>query len=223
MPTSFAPPRDPGSPALKRDRNRCKRRRRRRQLSPPSRLGPLQPVWPRLRLCVLRKEGLARGPLWPFQPNPQAYHCPADRRASALQPGSGWAFDSYSKPEGIGTGLYPGITAFKRIGQVRDPAATSVLLEEADPRGSNLGTWVLAVSPPGWVDVLAAQHDDGAQFGFLDGHTELRRWADPTFLTAARASMSGTASFFPAGASARNPDFVWVWNRFQHANWKPLP
>lgn len=169
------------------------------------------------------KAGLARGPLWAYAREAELYHCPGDERLTALRPGFGWGFDSYAKSEGIGTGGWPGIRAFKRMGEVREPAATLVLLESADPRGMNLGTWVLNVSPLGWVDVPAAFHEGGALSALADGHTEFRRWSEASVLKAARDSMSGKSSFNLAGGNSRNPDFMWVYNRFQHLDWRPLP
>lgn len=169
------------------------------------------------------KAGLARGPLWPYASAAEWYHCPADHRMSALRPGLGWGFDSYAKSEGIGTGTWSGIRSYRRMGEVRNPSATLVLIESADPRDFNRGTWVMNVSPPGWVDVVAAFHEGGSLSALADGHCEFRRWSDATLLKASRDSMSGTQAFFPSGGTSGNPDFVWLYNRFQHLDWRPLP
>ena len=169
------------------------------------------------------RDGLANGPLWSYLPDAEAYHCPGDRRWLELRPGAGWGWDSYAKADGMGSGLAAGVRPFRRVAEVPRPEVSSVLIEETDPRGSNLGAWSLGVSPPGWTDVPAAMHEDGASFGFLDGHTELHRWSDAATLKAARDAMRGRQSFFFQGGTARNPDFVWVWNRYQHAGWRALP
>lgn len=177
------------------------------------------------------REGQKTGPLWPFLLDADVIHCPADPRASTLVPGRGWAFDSYSKSEGMGTGLWEGITAFKRVAEVPKPASSFVFCEEPDPRGQNRGTWLINVGglrfgiqyQPSWVDPLAAFHDGGAWFAMLDGHSEFRLWQDPRSLRTAKRAMAGADVFYAPGGDASNPDFRWVWDRFQHAAWSPLP
>jgi hypothetical protein len=188
--------------------------------------GPTRPIAtglpPEAALAAV-KEGLARGPLWPYAPDPALHHCPGDRRWTTLAPGNGWGWDSYSKADGMGSGLAAGVRPFKRGAEVRDPAASALFIEESDPRGSNLGAWSLGVATPSWTDVPAATHEDGGMFGFYDGHAELRRWTEPTTLLASRQSMLGRPSFFFEGAGPQNPDFIWVWNRYRHLGWKALP
>ncbi len=175
------------------------------------------------------RDGFAKGPLWPFVQEASVIHCPADPRSSALRPGRGWGYDSYSKAHTMGTGTaWEGITPFQRVTDVPRPATSFVFCEEPDPRAYNRGPWLLDVhrgSPlirPGWVDPLAAFHDGGALFAFLDGHTEFRRWQDSRTLHTARSSAAGFESFYAAGGDAANPDFRWVWERFQHVAWRPL-
>ncbi|HTH45981.1 MAG TPA: type II secretion system protein [Candidatus Limnocylindria bacterium] len=165
---------------------------------------------------------LAQGPLWPYVTAYGAYHCPGDLR-NKLKPGKGWAFDSYSKADGMGTGSWNGIKAFTKIGQVPNPSESMLFIEETDPRGYNNGTWVLDVSPPGWVDAFAIFHGNVSDFSFLDGHSEAHKWVDAKTIQAARDSALGKQSFYWSGGTGKNPDFRWVWDRFQHAAWKPLP
>ena len=43
------------------------------------------------------ENGLRMGALWQYVTAAGAYHCPGDLRSRNLRPGSGWAWDSYSK------------------------------------------------------------------------------------------------------------------------------
>jgi prepilin-type N-terminal cleavage/methylation domain-containing protein/prepilin-type processing-associated H-X9-DG protein len=151
-----------------------------------------------------------------------AYHCPGDIRTKALRPGRGWAWDSYSKADGMAGGMWSGIKPYTRSTQITEPSMSFVFIEEADPRSYNNGTWVLDVNPPGWVDPFAIFHGDVSTFGFADGHVELHRWLESTTIKAARDSARGIQSFYWSGGNIRNRDFIWVWDRFRHVDWKPL-
>jgi prepilin-type processing-associated H-X9-DG protein len=59
------------------------------------------------------------------------------------------------------------------------PAMTISFIEEPDPRKGLMGSWVTDVYSVGaWVDPVGFWHDKGANFCFLDGHTEYWRWTD---------------------------------------------
>lgn len=47
---------------------------------------------------------------------------------------------------------------------------TMIMLEEMDPRGANLGTWV--TNKNRWVDWVAYFHIDGTNLLFADGHID---------------------------------------------------
>ena len=160
-----------------------------------------------------------------------AIHCPGDLRAKR-KPGQGWAWDSYSKCDSMG-GYYDdrwrlgsgwaGIKQFTKHSAIQEPSMSMTFIEESDPRNYNLGTWVIDVNPPGWVDPFAVFHGAFSTFAFADAHCEGKRWTDARTIKAATDSAKGISSFYWQGAGARNPDFVWVWNRFKHEAWKPLP
>ncbi len=58
---------------------------------------------------------------------------------------------------------------------------TFVLLEENDPRGHNLGSWVIYMTEGLWVDYVTAYHErrTGMNISFADGHAETWVWEDP--------------------------------------------
>ena len=56
------------------------------------------------------RKGLSNGPIWKYCTAYAAYHCPGDLRTKNRAPGKGWAYDSYSKAEGMnGGGWEPAI------------------------------------------------------------------------------------------------------------------
>ncbi|MDG1892595.1 MAG: type II secretion system protein [Verrucomicrobiota bacterium] len=180
------------------------------------------------------ENGIRKGELYNYVDSAGAYHCPGDLRTKRLQPGNGWAYDSYSKANGMnglawqGSGA-PGSNkgpqpAYQKISAVHGPSDGMVFLEEADPRGRNLGTWVISVNPtPGWIDPFAIFHGATSTLAFADGHAESHRWATESVIKSATSASNGDASIFGwSGGNARNADFVWVYNRYKHQRWEPI-
>lgn len=171
------------------------------------------------------RKGLTNGPLYKYISNESSYHCPGDLRTRRLKPGRGWAYDSYSKVEGInGFTGWNGIIPYKKASSVHEPANSLVFVEETDPRGYNIGTWAIWVTPPRWVDPFAIFHGNWSTFSFVDGHAEGHRWKDARLIEAAKkAGETGANNIFDwPGGGPQNPDFRWVYERFRFVNWKPL-
>src|SRR5438874_7990057 len=99
------------------------------------------------------KERIKNGPLYQYASAIDAYHCPGDKRLAKKIGSPGWAFDSYSKANGM-NGIeweagkdYAPIT---KITAIPNPSQMYVFIEESDPRGYNLGTWVLNIVQDNW-------------------------------------------------------------------------
>jgi prepilin-type N-terminal cleavage/methylation domain-containing protein len=165
--------------------------------------------------------GMSNAPLQQYCPGYQVYHCPGDSRMK-LAPGRGWAFDSYSKANGMNGGQWDASIPYKKESEVTNPSESMVFVEEADSRGYNMGTWVINTAPPGWVDPFTIFHGQVSTFGFQDGHSESHKWVDGATIKAAKDSGAGKDSFYWAGGTSKNPDFRWVWDRYRYVNWKPL-
>ncbi len=171
------------------------------------------------------ENGFKKGALYRYVSATGAYHCPGDMRSQRLKPGSGYAYDSYSKANGMNGGSWqdPYQPPYEKRSAVASPAEAMIFLEEADPRGNNLGTWVIDVKPaPGWVDPFAIFHGNVSTISFADGHAESHTWKDPQVIKAAKDSSNGIASFYWAGGNANNADFQWVYQRYKHKKWAPL-
>ncbi len=174
----------------------------------------------------LVQNGIQAGPLFNYVPAAGSYHCPGDLRTKRNQPGSGWAWDSYSKANGMNGSGWQGNaqTPYKKMTTVFQPAEAMVFLEEADPRDFNRGTWVINVQPNlGWVDPFAVFHGSNSTISFADGHGETRTWRDEATVRAATNSSNGENSFYWNGGNQDNPDFVWVHTRYKHSKYQPLP
>lgn len=166
-------------------------------------------------------EGLKRSPLYKYAKNPNTYHCPGDLRTKRLSPGRGWAWDSYSKADGM-NGMGWDEKPYTKTAQMTAASLSMVFIEEADSRSYNNGTWVINTATPGWVDPFAIFHGAWSTFSFADGRAEGHKWRDAATIKAATDSANGRDSFYWSGGTRNNPDFVWVWERYRWQNWKPL-
>jgi prepilin-type N-terminal cleavage/methylation domain-containing protein/prepilin-type processing-associated H-X9-DG protein len=169
------------------------------------------------------EEGLKRSPLFNYAGSAASYHCPGDLRTRQRKPGKGWAYDSYSKADGM-NGLNRGqYRDYVKDAQITSPGLSCVFVEETDPRSYNHGTWFLSFNPPGWVDPFAIFHGTWSTFSFADGHAEGHKWVDPGTIKAATDSANGIESYYWQGGNSGNPDFRWMYERYRHQDWKPLP
>jgi prepilin-type N-terminal cleavage/methylation domain-containing protein/prepilin-type processing-associated H-X9-DG protein len=140
------------------------------------------------------EQGYKDGGLYRYAPNVNVLHCPADERAKSPWPGSEttapgvFAWGSYSEAAGLnGTPNSPSIPIVKQSG-ILHPSERYLWVEENDPRGENLGAWVMGVAgtatatPPfsdaAMEDSVATWHGDASTFSFADGHCESHKWLD---------------------------------------------
>jgi len=151
----------------------------------------------------------------------KVFHCPGDLRYKKLAVGSGWAYATYSKADGMNGGGWHGQKPYLKFGSVTSPSMAMVFIEEADPRGYNNGTWVMDIT--GWVDPFAIFHGTVSTFSFTDGHVESHKWTDPQTIKAATDSANGQSSFYWPGGTRSNRDFVWTWDHYRFLDWVTLP
>ena len=108
------------------------------------------------------------------------YRCPADYR---LKHANAVAFRSYSLPGGANGEHNPSqVTAAKKYSDIKRPAEKYLFLEDIDPRGYNIGSWIMGFAPERWIDPLAVWHKGQSVLGFADGRAVLHRWEDRSFL-----------------------------------------
>jgi len=165
----------------------------------------------------LKKDSL----LYPYANSAGVFHCPGDLRYRRLQVGSGWAYVSYSKANGMNGGSWGGQVVFTKTTDIKLPVKSFVFIEEADPRGYNQGTWVM--DNYRWVDPFAIFHGVLSTFSFADGHSETHKWRDTATIKAATDAANGQSSFYWPGGNKSNPDYVWTWDNYRFQSWAPLP
>jgi prepilin-type N-terminal cleavage/methylation domain-containing protein/prepilin-type processing-associated H-X9-DG protein len=162
--------------------------------------------------------GFSKGPLWKYCSAFGAYHCPGDLRHKLRKPGAHWAYDSYSKADGM-NGNQWSIPAIEKIEAVPEPARAMVFVEEPDSRNYNLGTWVIDADTHKWVDPLAAFHLNANTISFLDGHVEGHRWLEATTLKAATAAERNVETPFYWAKAPNDRDFAWIEPRYKYQGW----
>lgn len=159
--------------------------------------------------------------LFPYAPNPGVFHCPGDLRYKNLKVGSGWAYASYSKTDGMNGEGWAGQVPFTKLVQVPIPVLTLLFIEEADPRWFENGTWV--IQRDSWVDSFAVFHGVVTTIGFVDGHAESHKWVRADTIQAAKEMAQGIGDFYwSGGGTAKNVDFAWMWDKYRFQGWKPL-
>ena len=106
------------------------------------------------------------------------YHCPADRRVQGVNV----AFLTFSIAGGANGETWAGYTKVTKYGQFKHPAGTYIFVEEADTRGTNVGSWQMDPTARTWVDPVAMWHKRQSTLGFADGHSEMHDWKDKSFI-----------------------------------------
>jgi prepilin-type N-terminal cleavage/methylation domain-containing protein len=140
-------------------------------------------------MCV--RAGYQQGALYPYAPNTSVIHCPADTRYKLKVPE--FSFGSMSMAGSLNgePADYQGQMwfQFSKRTQLLHPSERYVIVEENDPRGESVGSWVFHQgTPPDLagayvVDSPAAFHSaNSSTFSWADGHATWRKWQDAAVL-----------------------------------------
>ena len=167
------------------------------------------------------KEGIRRGKLYTYVgKSVESYRCPADMRT--LSPDNP-TFRTYSVTGGMyGVGKGGGweIVPHTKYSTIKNPAQKLVFLGEADPRGMNMGSWVMYPKKREWVDPFAIWHTKNrSTLGFADGHGEMHRWESKDLAEWCTEiwDSPGTFQFYRRPATeAEVRDFDWMWDRYAY-------
>jgi prepilin-type processing-associated H-X9-DG protein len=106
------------------------------------------------------------------------YHCPADTRTQGVNV----AYLTFSVVGGANGENWDEYNKCRIYSDIKQPATKYVFVEEADPRGSNIGSWQMYPKTRRWVDPVAMWHNKKSTLGFADGHAEMHDWHDKTFI-----------------------------------------
>jgi prepilin-type N-terminal cleavage/methylation domain-containing protein len=185
---------------------------------------PVLPVFPagtsaedRIKLTI--EAGYRQGALFPYAPNPGIIHCPGDKRMG-LKAGSGYTCSSVS-PIGTLNGETP---VFYKTVEISRPSDKFVWVEENDPRGDNLGSWIMNQAGTvangfvgfSWIDSPAAFHGTSSSFNWADGHSSMHKWVDAATLAYALSMNQSKYGSSPSAAQVKN-DAPWAARGFASA------
>jgi prepilin-type N-terminal cleavage/methylation domain-containing protein/prepilin-type processing-associated H-X9-DG protein len=164
----------------------------------------------------LKKEAIERGLLWSYVKNHNVYRCPGDLRK--MRPPQ-FAFRSYSIA-GTMFGEERGGTWSRRAlwsyAEIKNPALVYVFVEEIDPRGYNLGSWVMQPDGSSWIDPLAIWHNKRSTFSYADGSAEKHRWVNElTMDMATRAGEGDESAFNQTPPSGERQDIEFMHKGYQ--------
>ncbi|MBN1126319.1 MAG: prepilin-type N-terminal cleavage/methylation domain-containing protein [Sedimentisphaerales bacterium] len=140
--------------------------------------------------------GYQAGTLWPYITTEKIYHCPGDNRWNIMDRGYRSTSiqgmmngESDTNSVGYATKMY----------QIISPGDKYVFIENVDPRGWNMGSWIMSganTETPSLIDPIAIFHADRSTFGFSDGHAEKHKWfSDDLKEWAHHATDIGTTGF----------------------------
>jgi prepilin-type N-terminal cleavage/methylation domain-containing protein len=111
---------------------------------------------------------LTYGVLWPFLKDYDVYKCPNDRVMYTHT----YSMNGYLAGEDSGHVF--------TTGAIKYPWATMLFIEELDPRGWEMNSFMINHYPANnWNDVPANMHQTGDTISFCDGHAMFWAWAEP--------------------------------------------
>ncbi len=159
--------------------------------------------------------GVRDGALFPYAQDTAIYHCPSDKRSIyRTNKGANLAWVTYSMPNYMSgddtweRDIGGERSAAKRMGDLWRPSDNFTFLEESDPRGFNINSWVMWLDKPRWIDPLTVWHGDLGTIGFADGHAVIHKWEDRRTI-----DMAASQSFdLPA---KDNRDYEWLHERWR--------
>jgi prepilin-type N-terminal cleavage/methylation domain-containing protein/prepilin-type processing-associated H-X9-DG protein len=167
---------------------------------------------PEERIELVSKEGYRQGALFPYAPNPAIIHCPGDLRAG-LKAANGYTYPSLS-PIGTLNGETP---VYYKVSQLKALSDKFLWVEENDPRGENLGSWIMnqagnvatAFAGSSWIDSPAAFHGQSSNFTWADGHASAHKWLDSATIAYALSMNTGKYGSAPSPAAVAH-DAPWA-------------
>jgi prepilin-type N-terminal cleavage/methylation domain-containing protein/prepilin-type processing-associated H-X9-DG protein len=139
-----------------------------------------------------QKDAIRAGQLFTYVgEEPDIYHCPADSRAQGVDR----AFLTFSIAGGANGETWGEYNKVTKYSDLKRPMETYVFVEEADPRGTNVGSWQMYPRTKRWVDPVAMWHKRKSTIGFADGHADMHSWVDKSFIEWNERAMYDPSAF----------------------------
>lgn len=164
------------------------------------------------------REGLRRGKLFEYAKKVELYECPSDERRKRSNQ---MAYGSYSVAGGMnGEEKEWSDRAVFTYGEIPHPAEKLVFVEEIDPRGYNMGSWVMDREGDNWIDPLAIWHSKSkGVMSYADGSAIIHTWVNRDTIELATRAAWGDRSVFNHTPPAGQRDDI----EFMHNGYMILP
>ncbi len=133
---------------------------------------------------------ITNGVLYEYIKDIRPYRCPS----SLLHLYRSFSINGYLNGEWASSGT-------RTFTGIRNPARTTVFIEECDLRGYLMGSFI--ANSGSWIDYVAVNHLNGDNFSFADGHMEYR-----TYVSADTYGITGHGA-----GGKNNADLQWVTDR----------
>jgi prepilin-type N-terminal cleavage/methylation domain-containing protein len=144
-----------------------------------------------------KQEYIKQGALWPYVGDVKLYRCPSDKRKSNAV--HQYAYRTYSIAggmNGVGAGTWE-IDPCIKFSDIKNPAEKYVFLAECDPRGYNMGSWVMNPRSRQWVDPFGIWHRNrSATLGYADGRVDMQMFRGRGLLEWNEQALIGTGFSF---------------------------
>jgi len=135
--------------------------------------------------------GIENGTLFPYYKKAKLMNCPTDKRSARAPtyPGYGGTggYRTYSLPYHLNApaaeltsryGAAAGADRLIRVTELKNPSWTYIVVEENDNRDYNMDAWAFDPYKFILIDTIAVFHNNVTMFGYGDGHSEKKTWAD---------------------------------------------
>ena len=161
-------------------------------------------------------------PLIPYIKNVELFHCPGDLRFKRVEGTTGWAWDSYSKADGMNGEGYPSNSRppVTKQANIKQAQRFYVFIEDADWRGYNKGSWAMNPDVPEAVDNLAIYHNTKGTLSFADGHAIMYKWKDAKTIEMGRIAAQGRTATFGPNCMGPN-DSKFMASGYLYQGWPP--
>jgi prepilin-type N-terminal cleavage/methylation domain-containing protein len=156
-------------------------------------LGPTGTSPDHLEQCM---EGIRRGRLFEYIKSEKIYRCPSDDRDTRQ---GMWTYGSFSVSGALnGEEKEWSNRHLILYSEIKKPFDTLVFVEEIDPRGWNLGSWVVTKDfQNSWIDPVAIWHSKNrSTLGFADGSADMHQWVNQSTIDTAMRAAWGDQSVF---------------------------
>jgi prepilin-type N-terminal cleavage/methylation domain-containing protein/prepilin-type processing-associated H-X9-DG protein len=153
-------------------------------------------------------DNIRTGVLFPYNKSVDIYRCPANR-AFVKGLGNRQALHSRAYAISVQLNCNSGVNntntfIAKKRSQIKNPAKVFVFGEENQISIDNGAMGVFSLSTPQFWNPPTARHNNGANFSFVDGHSEYWKWRGPTLIPL-NQKYNADDSITQRGSSTSNP------------------